>query len=279
MRSLESFEAVSRYGNVTRAAEELGRTQGAISRSISSLEEFVGKELFVRDKRKLVLKDSVRTYLDKITHALDTLERETSRFSNVTSEEHVLRLGVLPTLASRWLMPRLAEYISNSVSTELHLVKGLGRTDFERLQVDAAIECGYEEPAGLVAHRLMDEKVVAVISPDLYRDTETISYNKLFMPARSEAWEVWGGERDRPATDKCTMFENYTMMIEAACLGLGVAVLPTIYVEQDLESGRLVTPFGAAVSSGRAYWLTYPHGASNKPKLKEFVDWLIDNTD
>src|SRR5690606_8316615 len=100
---------------------------------------------------------------------LDELEAETARLIAYGKDDHTLRLGVLPTFGTRWLMPRLAGFAENSES-ELHLVKGLGRPDFERLQVDASIECCNSEPieAGMVAHHLLDEQIVAVIAPSLY---------------------------------------------------------------------------------------------------------------
>lgn len=274
MRALESFEAVARLGNVTRAAEELGRTQGAVSRSIAGLEEYIGHELFFRDRRQLILKEAARAYLNKVVSILDSLERETQSIISMRDEENVLRLGVLPTLASRWLMPKLAGYLTDGSSTELHLVKGLGRTDFEKQQVDIAIECSQEAPEGLVSRNLFNEEVVAVISPELYKTNEKKKYNKLIMPARSEAWDIWSHARKGPAASTSTLFENYMMMIEAACLGLGVAVVPTIYVDQDIESGRLITPFGKPILSGRAYWLTYTELSSRKQKVVDFVNWL-----
>ena len=274
MRALESFEAVARFGNVTRAAEELGRTQGAVSRSIANLEAYVGQDLFIRDRRQLILKDRAKNYLEKMSSVLDTLERETASMIAAQNEENVLRLGVLPTLASRWLMPKIAGYLHLSASTELHLVKGLGRADFERQQVDVAIECAAEPPEGLQSEHLFDEEIIAVISPSILKKNKKQKFNKLVMPARLEAWEIWSQRHHSPQVAKSTLFENYTMMIEAACLGLGVAVVPTVYVNQDLDSGRLIAPFGGCVSSGRSYWLTYSASSALKKQVVDFVSWL-----
>lgn len=274
MRALESFEAVARLGNVTRAAEELGRTQGAVSRSIAGMEDYIGHQLFHRDRRQLILNEGARSYLNKIVSILDSLEKETQTLISMRDEEHVLRLGVLPTLASRWLMPKLASYLTDGSSTELHLVKGLGRIDFDKQQVDLAIECSQEKPEGLVSHKLFDEEIIAVISPQLYVPKKKQKYNKLIMPARAEAWNIWTSTRSGLTANTSTLFENYMMMIEAACLGLGVAVVPSIYVDQDIDSGRLIAPFGKSLLSGRAYWLTYTELSAKKQKVIDFVSWL-----
>src|SRR3546814_2482342 len=71
-------------------------------------------------------------------------------------------------------------------------------------------------------------------------------------------------------------FENYSMMIEAASLGLGVAVLPTLYIAKELASKRLISPFGSPIQSGRTYWLTFPAESESNAKVKEFANWLLN---
>lgn len=274
IRALESFEAVARCGNVTRAAEELGRTQSAVSRQVANLEEFVRRELFIRDRKHLVLNETGQRYLEKVVRLLDELEAESARITTPAAEERVLRLGVLPTFGSRWLMPRLSDFAQRD-SCELHLVKGLGRLDFARENVDAAIECTNGEPADLIAHHLLDETVVAVISPELFERKEVTRHELLHMPARPDAWRLWAQERKSSFTRSSLTFENYSMMIEAVCLGFGVAVLPTIYVTREISSGQLVTPFGEPLASGRSYWLTYPEQSRRKKKVVEFTEWLL----
>jgi LysR family glycine cleavage system transcriptional activator len=273
-RALESFEAVARCGNVTRAADELGRTQSAVSRQIANLEEFARRDLFVRDRKHLVLNSAGRVYYQRLVSLLYELEAETIKLVTFGSDDHVLRLGVLPTFGSRWLMPRLAGFAASS-SIELHLVKGLGRDDFDRQQVDAAIECSNSQPPEVMSHHLLSEEIVAVIAPTLHQSNPQGKFDKLHMPARSESWKDWIAARGSPFTTGNLKFDNYSMMIEAACLGFGVAVLPTIYVAAELATGRLIAPFGAPLGSGRSYWLTYPEAAHSKHKVAEFSRWLL----
>jgi len=277
-RALESFEAVARCGNVTRAADELGRTQSAVSRQVANLEEFARRELFTRERKQLTLNEAGRSYFQKIVALLDDLEAETVKLVTFGTDDHVLRLGVLPAFGTRWLMPRLAGFALAGGSAELHLVKGLGRQDFERQQVDAAIECSNSQPVDLICHHLIDEEIVAVIAPSLYEKGKNTLFDKLHMPARSDAWKNWVETRGSPFTKSSLKFDNYAMMIEAACLGFGVAVLPTIYLTRELSSGRLMAPFGAPMSSGRSYWLTYPESSSTKKKVIDFANWLLAHT-
>lgn len=279
--ALEAFEAVARLGHVTRAAEELGRTQSAVSRQIANLEDFARRPLFERERKRLVLNDAGKSFCEAVSRLLNELELETARLLTFGSNDRVLRLGVLPTFGSRWLMPRLAAFQHEYDDIELHLVKGLGSADFARERVDAAIECSEKAPDDLETYRLLEEEIVAVVTSDHFGQVTTKSgvFNRLHMPSRSELWRKWYDARGEPVAESGLKFENYSMMIEAVSLGLGVAVLPTIYIAKELGSGRLITPFGAPVKSGRSYWLTFPSGSDSREKVKSFADWIIGQGD
>src|SRR3546814_14265807 len=98
--------------------------------------------------------------------------------------DRVLRLGVLLTFGSRWLMPRLASFTHEYDDIELHLVRGLSRSDFARLRVDAAIECSPEAPSDIKAHRLVTEEILAVVTPE--QDRTTVAAGK----SRSERVDI-----------------------------------------------------------------------------------------
>src|SRR5262249_50444947 len=186
VRALESFEAVARYGNVTRAAEELGRTQSAVSRQIANLEAFARRKLFIRNRKQLTLNEVGRNYCKKIVSLLDALEAETVKLVAFGAENQALRLGVSPTFASRWLMPRPRGFAGLGGFAELQLSKNPGHMDFDRQQIDAAIECAYSEPVGVISHRLLDEEIVAVISPRLYHERKKRVFDRLLLPESSE---------------------------------------------------------------------------------------------
>lgn len=277
-RALESFEAVARYGNVTRAAEELSRTQSAVSRQVANLEQFARRKLFLRHRKQLTLNDLGRSYYKKVVALLDELEAETVKLVTFGSDNRVLRIDVSATFASRWLMPRVAGFSSVGGVAELQVVRNPGRVDFERHQVDAAIECNYSQPVDVVSHLLLDEQIVSVISPELYSPSKSKRYDRLRLPSRCDTWKHWIENRGSPPfTDFGLKFDDYTLLIEAACLGFGVAVVPTIFVMRELASGRLLAPFGDPIPSGRSYWLTYPESSRKKQQVVELTRWLLAN--
>lgn len=273
--ALEAFEAVARLGHVTRAAEELGRTQSAISRQIANLEEFARRPLFDRKRKHLVLNDAGKNFHDAVCRILNELEVESAKLLTYGRDDRLLRLGVLPAFGSRWLMPHLAGFVENYTHVELHVVKGLGPDEFDRLNVDAAIECSEKPRPELHCEHLVDEDIVAAISPQYYESAGKGPFSKVHMPSRTEGWAKWMEMRGAPKTAHELKFENYSMMIEAACLGLGVAVIPTLYIHKELSEGQLIAPFGDSIPSGRAYWLTYPHNSKQKQKVRDFSAWLL----
>src|SRR3546814_290045 len=276
--ALEAFEAVARLGHDTKAADELGRTQSAVSRQVANLESFARRPLFVRDEKRLILNEAGDFFFEAVSRVLNELEIETARLLTFGSMDRVLRLGVLPTFGSRWLMPRLASFTHEYDDIELHLVRGLSRSDFARLRVDAAIECSPEAPSDLKAHRLVTEEILAVVTPEHYEEVTASGavFNKLYMPSRPELWGKWLEGYGAPVGQAGLRFENYSMMIEAASLGLGVAVLPTLYIAKELASKRLISPFGSPIQSGRTYWLTFPAESESNAKVKEFANWLLN---
>ena len=224
-----------------------------------------------------MLNEAGKAFSDAVSRLLNELEIETARLLTFGSNDRVLRLGVLPTFGSRWLIPRLAEFQHEYDDIELHLVKGLGSADFARERVDAAIECSEEPPADLETHCLLTEDIVAVVTPEHYQEVTASSgvFAKLHMPSRAELWRKWTDRVGAPEVQSGLRFENYSMMIEAVSIGFGVAVLPTIYIAKELSSGRLICPFGSPIPSGRSYWLTLPRESDNKEKVRAFADWII----
>src|SRR3546814_2562969 len=99
------------------------------------------------------------------------------------------------------------------------------------------------------------------------------------MPSRPELWGKWLEGYGAPVGQAGLRFENYSMMIEAASLGLGVAVLPTLYIAKELASKRLISPFGSPIQSGRTYWLTFPAESESNAKVKEFANWLLNGAE
>ncbi|MCJ9427831.1 LysR substrate-binding domain-containing protein [Kordiimonas marina] len=278
LTALECFDAVMRHGQVTRAADELNLTQSAVSRQIGNLEAYVGTALFRRERKRLIATEAAVQYAAALTLLLSQMEAETLRLMAGGTDDKVLTLGLLPTFGSRWLIPRLGGFTQGNPDIQLNIVTGLGPFNFTADGTDVAVQYGSGTWPGVTAHRIMGEEVVAVIAPDLYADgTPLSSYDRLHMTTRPTAWATWadanGLEGAVPVGGP--KFENFNMMIEAVRSGLGVAVLPLLYIADDLKTGRLIAPFGAPAISEQAYYLVYPDTQAASRKIALFRDWIL----
>ncbi len=278
--ALECFESVMVYGHVTRAAENLNLTQSAVSRQIKSLEAFVCQPLFIRERKRLIPTEAARQFAKKLTPLLTDLENETLKLITWSAYDRVLTLGLLPTFGSRWLIPRLSGFTGTHPEIQINIVTGLTHDDFIEANTDVSIQYGDGNWPGFITHKLVEETVVAAVAPATLQATKQPSvsdFDQLHMRTRPDAWQHWA---DATGTEISTMqtgtqFENFTMMIEATRAGLGAAILPEMYIRDDIESGQLTAPFGPAVKTPNAYHLVYPERLAGTEKIETFKNWLL----
>jgi DNA-binding transcriptional LysR family regulator len=189
-----------------------------------------------------------------------------------------IELRVWPTFGARWMISRLARLpaelgleVSLSVDVEANI-------DLNSLGADAIILYGTGQWPMLASYPLLAEELVAVVSPAAATRLghDVSAHPWLYMQPRPGAWHRWVRARTPPGTEiKAGATYQVSLLIEMACLGQGVAVLPRVYVERELASGQLVAPFGEALPTGRSYYLCYPIEEAAKPELAAFKDWLL----
>jgi len=277
LTALECFEAVIKHGLVTRAAEELNLTQSAVSRQIGNLESFTQQQLFRRERKRLVPTDAAKQFAQTLSPLLDTVEQETLRLTSWGAVDRILTLGLLPTFGARWLIPKLGDFIEKHADIQLNIVTGLTFADFAAANTDVAVLYGDGNCPGYSSHRILDDQIVPVIAPGHYADPDIMSYEHLQMATRPTAWSDWLNEQyhGKASQHLGPKFENFNMMIEGVRSGLGVAVLPVMYVEDDIMRGRLLAPFGPSVTSRNGYYLACADHLSGSKKVEAFRDWLL----
>jgi DNA-binding transcriptional LysR family regulator len=284
MEALIAFESAARHQSFTRSADELALTQSAVGRQIACLEDYLGIPLFNRIKKRLSLTDAGQVYAKQVREHLERLERDTLAAIAQRDAGGILELAVIPTFATRWLIPRLPQFYERHAHITLNLTTRAEPFLFTDTPFDAAIHFGRPVWPGALAHHLLGEEVTPVCSPRLLNGTaalqafELAGMTLLHQSARADAWRQWflqAGIHDANCMQG-QRYETFSMLLEAARAGLGVALVPRFFVLQELASGELAVPCELSLRNDRAYWLVYPECKQGSPLLQVFQEWLID---
>ena len=284
MSALRMIEALDRLGSASAAAADLSLTQGAISRQLQALEAQLGLELARREGRRLVLTDQARAYAGEVRGALTQVAEATMRLQ-VAPLGGTLSLAILPAFGMRWLMPRLPEFTRLHPDITINMTTRLEDFDFGAEPFDAAIRHGTGHWPGAQSLLLKPERLVPVAAPDLVRQRPVTARDIAHMPllhirTRPEAWRDWFAAAG-PGLDprgSGTLHDQFSTIVQAACHGLGAALLPTYLVEQELATGQLLA-LAPEVETDAAYYLVWPEARARDPDLKRFRDWLADQAE
>ena len=279
-RLLLAFDAVVRLRSVTAAAEELNLTQSTVSRLILSLEEQLGRELFTRERRRLVPNAAGLAYQRDVARALDIVQRA-SMAVVANPEGGTLSLAVLPTFAARWLGPRLGGFLSAHPGISLNMSTRIAPVDFGSDMFDAQVLFGEDEPARDHHLKLFDERATACVSPDfaarhrLEAPEDLARLPMLYLQSRPTAWADWfRGQGAEPSGRGAMLMDQFSMMIQAAISGLGVALLPDYLARIEIAEGRLVPVLTPSVPVRGSYRLVWPADRMDHAPLTALRQWL-----
>jgi LysR family glycine cleavage system transcriptional activator len=277
---LAAFEATARVGSVTVAARELHLTQSAVSRQVRALEEQLGVELFIRERQTMRLTLAGDSYAREIREAL---RRISSASLNLRANPHggTLNLAVLPTFGTRWLVPRLPKFLRANPDVTINLVTRLSPFDFRLDSIDAAIHFGPPHWPGAELTLLMSERTLPVCSAEFRNSYEVeaaadlLDVPLLHITTRPDAWETWFTANGVPFQSVHGMlFDQFAIAAQAAIAGMGVALLPTFLIQDELARGDLVAAVDQEIESAECYYLACPIERTDYPPLTAFRSWL-----
>lgn len=281
MQTLRAFEAAARHESYSAAAQELGLTHGAISHRIRELEAQLGVTLFRRTGRTMTPTRETVTLLAQVREALGLLQRALPDVAHSTPGRLVI--SVHPSLATRWLVPRIGSFLraAPDLSVEVRSVADLG--EFLSHGVDIAIRYGSGTWGNATGERIAGEVLFPVCSP-AYRDAHRIRKPGDLRRCRllRHAWQAWqpwlraARVTMKEPTGNLTLSDT-AMLLEAAAAGEGVALSRSLFAADDLACGRLVRLFDVEVDDAFAYYLTWHLGAPLSRAGEAFRDWLRSN--
>lgn len=280
---LVAFEASARHLSFTRAAVELSLTQSAVSRQVQNLEDLLEVPLFVRDQRRISLTGAGALYQREVAASLQRIRNASLQVISYRSGGGSLHLAALPTFASKWLMPRLNDFYQKHPGILIHMHSRIGQFDLGPAGMDAVISVGDGVWPGLVAHQLMPEQLLPVISPALRQMGPLVKPNDLAqhlllqVAARSDMWQRWFSEQGLPLGHMRPgpQFELTSHVIQAVASGIGVGLLPSFLVADELRNGTLELAFDLPLVTGAGYYLFVPPEKQALPQVATFSAWLL----
>lgn len=281
---LHAFLAVARTGSFRKAADELCVTQAAVSRAVLRLEQQLGQDVLQRSAAGVTLTPAGRTLRQRVEKPVAALEAAALGLRR-QPERLRLRLSVITSLGTLWLMPRLEDFRSRHPQVEIEFRQYHHNEDFTRDDVDLWIENRLTDtsqwPRQISARYLTGREIVAVCTLPLARRARTaqqlLAQPQLYHSNYPGNWALWAQAAGVPLAHgpRGTGFDLVLNLIEAARAGMGVAVVQRCMVEADLAAGRLVMPLDASAFTRRGYYLCRRRAQPAHPAADLFGEWLI----
>lgn len=282
LNALRAFEAVARLDSVSRAADELHVTHGAVSRHLKSLEEALGAALFVREGRGLALTPAGHRLHQAADSAFGPLRQAWAELHRRPQQAPFV-LGCPGSILARWMIPRLDRLARERPDLTLHLSPSETAPDAPLTGLDAALLIAQGPwPTDWQVHELAPERIGPVLGPrfvgfERLRDAAPdalLRESLLHTQSRPQAWSDWALRcgLDADALKLGTGFAHLYYLLEAANAGLGVAIAPEPLVAEDLAAGRLVAPWGFVETEG--CWALVAPRRSTDPRVAKLAQWL-----
>ncbi|MHC3910091.1 transcriptional regulator GcvA [Achromobacter marplatensis] len=263
----------------TQAAAELCVTQAAISHQVRELERWLGQPMFTRRGHALSLTQKGAAYLAELSQVFDRMAAATERVRE--RRERPLRISVLPSFASRWLLARLPTFRARYPEVDLRVTSSLqlwsGDDTF-----DIGIRSGLGRWPGVKADLIAREFLSPVCSPALasgppvLKRPEDLKQVPLLHDQPRLGWQQWCQHVD-VALDlsQGVVFNDAALVLQAAVDGQGVALGRLMLAANDLQTGRLVRLFEHALPNDYSYWVVYPRSSAQRPEVAAFRSWLL----
>ena len=283
LEGIRAFEAAARHESFVRAGQELGVTAATISHRVQALEQHIRARLFSRHARGVRLNTRGREYAAEIRRFFADLSTATERHREHAEATH-LKLVAVEVVAEKWLMPRLADFKAAHPDISIEFETDHREVDPERRDFDVWIAFTDRVAETLHAETLLEETLFPVCSPGLLKargqprePADLHGWPLLYDLHWTTYWSHWFAHHGAGKADlsKASGFRLYSMMVQAAVEGMGVALGHSLMIARELEQGMLVSLFDSRVTAPAQYLLVTPPGSIGKPQVRAFRDWVL----
>lgn len=287
LNALRAFVAAARHLSFSRAAEELFVTPAAVSQQVKLLEDNLGRVLFRRTNRALLLTDEGQALLPRLLEAFELMSEALGSLDTMT-DTGALTVSMAPSFAGKWLVPRLESFQGLYPEIDVRVTASMNLVMFDDDGVDCAIRYGLGQYPGLVVEKILTESVVPVCSPALLGD-KTGPLSTAFLTdmtllhddspeqdASCPTWRMWlkAARIDGIDPDRGLHFNQSSLVLETAIAGRGVALAKVQLAQDDLKSGRLVQLFDVSQPVAFAYYFVCPPAKAAQRKVALFREWI-----
>jgi LysR family transcriptional regulator, glycine cleavage system transcriptional activator len=280
-RSISVFHSVARAASISKAAAELGVTPSAVSQQIHALETHLGTALLAKAGRRIKLTEAGERYFEMISEKVEQIVDATDQLRGHHALT-VLTVRATPTLATKWLLPRLPGFVDQNPQLEVRLDGTNEPTDFNREDVDIEIRHGEGNWPGLFVEGVAQEIFLPVCAPGYaaakgVRIDEITQYRLIHSVKSQVQWANWltsaGAKKDKRW--QRVLFDRSHMAIDAAVAGMGIALESNLMMWRELRDGTLVCPIADPPPvSLISQWIVCPHDHLRHSKVRAFIAWL-----
>jgi LysR family glycine cleavage system transcriptional activator len=285
IKSLQAFEAAYMHKSFAEAAKELSVTASAISHSIQALEEVLGTLLFERVKRGVIPTEAGARLYTVIGRSFSDIDAEMRAILDRSDKPQIITIQCSPSFAAIWIMPRLPAFLRSHPGIDVRLWAIHEPPDFSTSGVDIAITYGRPQAsAGIrIAPIASDERYLPVCSPSLVeghalplRPHQIEDFYLIQNDVSLTSWDEWIARYAPGCTNivRGLRLDRAFMTLNAAENGLGMCVESTVLVQEYLQQGRLVLPFGDMGLPIKAHYLAVPKSKERLETVQSALQWI-----
>jgi len=292
MNALRAFEAVSRHGSVSKAAEELCVSQSAVSQQLRNLEDSLGRELFIRTPNSFTLSEDGGAFAAVVQHALMDIANAAGEFSGTDTQPRIT-ISMSKGFAVKWVMPNLGKFYDSFPDVTVAIDESVELVTFKNDGIDAAIRYCDREFDGLDSVLLFRPHLYAVASPEYIAEhgkLESLAepgnnclidhhYSEKGISAQHIHWDDVVSTSQIDPEIRCIVLPDEHQSFNAALQGRGIALVPNYLMEEELETGKIEYANPESVPGRFSYYFVSPQNTRPSNALVDFRDWLVASFD